>query len=182
MPLSPLHVRAEIAFRVAHAAMRKARTLIKSRTLRDAMEVKVEHATSNTTFGIVHIPHYWAVYYHDGRRGFGPDRAKRLVFFRNPSRDPRIAGGHPIRASQIRRLNLSKEAFKAAKEGNEIHVRRHVGPAAGHHFFTRGMRSFSRKVGPIARPILADWILDGLREDGALDVEETATGTIRVGL
>jgi hypothetical protein len=180
MQLSAIQLRAEIAFLLAQKARRRAKSVIESRTLRDALEVRVEHTSSKTTTGIVHIPHYWAVYYHDGRRGFGPKKAKRLVFFKNPSRDPRIRGGRPKRYADARRLTRGQ--FYAALEGNEIHIRRRVGPAAGKHFFTKGMRGFLSQAREVAVPSLEKWILDGLREDGALNIEDTATGVIRVGL
>jgi hypothetical protein len=44
------------------------------------------------------------------------------------------------------------------------------------------MRPFVKQAGAIARQELGVLILGGLQADGALDVSETAVGTIKVGL
>ena len=171
---------AQIALKLARAARTQARKVIESRKLKKAIQTRVFRQSRRTMVGQLHIPHYWAVYYHDGRRGFGPDTKKVLVWYKNPAKDPRREpDGGPVRAKNI--IPLDEKQFRDAKEGNELYIRRRVGPAAGKHFFTKGMRPFVTQAGPIARQALDDLILGGLREDGALNVEETATGTIKVG-
>lgn len=63
---------------------------------------------------VLSIPHYWAVYVHDGRRA--PVRAKDstfLIWYRDPNQDPRLrAGVTPERASQLRHLTTAQ--FKKA--------------------------------------------------------------------
>lgn len=57
--------------------------------------------------GIIRVPHYWAVFAHDGR-GPSPGAAgtgKILVWFRDPKDDPRYPGGkYPVHRSDIKHL------------------------------------------------------------------------------
>ena len=52
--------------------------------------------------GKLHVPHYWALYIHDGR-GPAPGGGagdKILVWFKDPANDPRYPGGiYPVRLS-----------------------------------------------------------------------------------
>jgi len=72
------------------------------------------------------IPHYWAIYVHDGRGSYGPGSpatrgkpARFLVWFRNPNNDPRLrAGLQAIRRNQVRRL--TKEQFKFWLDQNKL--------------------------------------------------------------
>lgn len=99
------------------AARRQARPRVPSATLRKAMEVVVTRTatvsagrlsagTPNAAF--VRIPHYWAIYLHDGTDSLlrAPTlRGKSVyVFFARRRDDPRIRGGYPVRASQARSL------------------------------------------------------------------------------
>ena len=77
------------------------RTLIGSSTLRAAARLIVDAQAGTAS---IFIPHYWAVYYHDGRAGFTAPGGRVLVFFADPDDDPRLEGGYPVRASEIRRL------------------------------------------------------------------------------
>lgn len=102
------------------------------------------------------IPHYWAVYIHDGRGPIPPDGNRLLVYFANPKDDPRIQGGYPERVSQIRKL--SRTEFHAGLAENAEHKRlglspfmfvlKSVGPAAGTPFFTSGMVGLVGEVTP----------------------------------
>jgi hypothetical protein len=101
------------------------------------------------------IPHYWAQYLHDDRKGFGPTPGggrKFLVWFPNPANDPRLAGGYPVRFSDVVRLDdvWSTEEFEAALARGPGYIRlaRKVGPRKGTFFFTRGMRPFDEGPKP----------------------------------
>jgi hypothetical protein len=90
-------------------AKRVAKPHVPSRALRSSLDVLFE----GTDKGGLYIPHYWAVYIHDGRtRGFGPRRTTYLVWFTNPKDDPRLRGGYPRRAREIRRLDEFPGAFQ----------------------------------------------------------------------
>jgi len=136
-------------------ARRQARSKLQSETLKDAMFVELVPA-ENTV--IVGVPHYWAIYYHDGR---GPIRAKPgkwLVYYKNPSDDPRIKGGYPERAASI--VRLTREQFLEGLERDELIVVKSVGPAAPHPFFTRGMDGFQSKVHEPARKFMSSIMAD----------------------
>jgi hypothetical protein len=96
---------------------------------------------------------YWALYFHDGRRAIDR-RGKRgsLVWFKDPLKDPRLnAGRTPSRARDLRRL--TRDQFMAAKEADEIYIRKRVKGVAPTPFFSNegGMVGFSGKVAPIVR-------------------------------
>lgn len=142
---------------VAERARRRVTPQIPSRTLRASLEVRLDEIVGTMT-AVLSVPHYWALYVHDGR---GPISKQKgfLVFFRNPHEDPRLAGGYAVRAAQIR--HLSRTEWKAGLERNRRHIaaggdpfdapmivvwKRNgvskVGPAAGAFFFTKGMAGF----------------------------------------
>ena len=117
--------------RIMRAGAIRVRPQIPSRTLQRALR----RVTVSALEGALFIPHYWAVYVHDGRGAFGPRRGTFLIFFRNPSADPRLAGRQtPERAASIPRLTRSQ--FRRALEefatgsGNVIVTRRVKGVRA----------------------------------------------------
>jgi len=146
---------------LALAAKQKVKPLIPSATLADALEISNIAARSSRTISAalagrriseirLTIPHYWAVYIHDGRPAFGPRRATFLVWFTDPDDDPRLAGGFPVRYSDVKRL--TKEQFH---EGLRINAqRRAVGATLYMHiarsrrgdpprrFFSEGLAGF----------------------------------------
>lgn len=126
----------QLARSLAEDARQRVQRFIRSRTLRNALVV-IEG--TDGTFRL-HVPHYWAIYYHDGR---GPIRAKPghfLVYFKNPDQDPRLRGGHPERSNQIRRL--TKAEFQKAVRAGQVIATKRVKRARGNPFFARGLRSF----------------------------------------
>jgi hypothetical protein len=93
---------------VVNLAYQTAYPNIPSRTLRDAMTKQVRITRAGYT-GALYIPHFWALFVHDGRGGFGPQRATFLVYFVNDADDPRKPT--PERAKDQRRL--TKAEFQA---------------------------------------------------------------------
>lgn len=80
---------------------RKVLPAIRSNQLRRGL-VRVLNADGSWA---LHIPHYWAVYLHDGRNPVSR-KGGYLVWFRNPNDDPRLSGGRsPERLSQVRKLS-----------------------------------------------------------------------------
>lgn len=144
-------------------ARKQARAKLDSETLKKSLFVDLLPQTSQVVVG---VPHYWAIYYHDGR---GPIRAKPgkwLVYFKDPADDPRIKAGYPVRASDI--IHLTREQFLAALAANLLIVTKSVGPAGPHPFFTRGMDGFQDKVHEPARKFMST-VMDRL---GAIGVEK----------
>lgn len=140
---------------IGQLARRQAASKIQSETLRASLFVDIVPTENTVRVG---VPHYWAIYYHDGR---GPVRAqpgKFLVYFKDPAKDPRIANGYPERAASI--VRLSREEFKEALARDELIVVKSVGPAAPHPFFTRGMDGFQDKVHEPARQFMSSIMRD----------------------
>jgi len=127
--------------RILNEARRRARAAAPSKTIKRAMQLKIDSDIQ----GRIHIPQYWAVWYHDGR---GPIRAKgrKLVFFANPKDDPRLAGGHPVTRGSVK--HLTEKQYTAGLKRNKelkgtglVHmfVVDFVQGAQGFHFFDRAM-------------------------------------------
>lgn len=129
------------------------RPLIPSETLREALEV---HLDPFEPQGYLEIPHYWAIYVHDGRGPFGPRRAKVLVWFTNPEDDPRLRPP-PVRYAQWR--PLTKAEFQHGLQRNAEHrllglppymiVRRYQPrPQPPTYFFSLGLKPFEQQIVP----------------------------------
>lgn len=119
----------------------RVRKSIGSRTLRAAIRLIINESEER---GDLFIPHYWAVWYHDGRGSVSPVNARKLVFFDDPNDDPRIKNGRPVRESQVRRL--TKEQYQEGLRRNRLrppgsrpfmYVVDSVGPAAPRPFFNQ---------------------------------------------
>lgn len=63
--------------------------------------------------GVLHIPHYWALFVHDGR---GPFRKGRyMIWYRDPRLDPRLQNGKtPKRVKDLRKL--TRDQWRRAVE------------------------------------------------------------------
>ena len=173
-----------LAKRVGDAALRIARPKVNrsSTTLARAMRVKVVRIPGDqrNVKASVHIPHYWAVFVHDGRNPFSKSRF--MVFFRNPRLDPRLQGGKtPRRASQLR--PLGQAGFERAKQLLRDH-RRAGGssidapvtftktirkPTAAARFFdnrsAEGMAGFDGQANQIGSPLFSRHVKATLGEN-----------------
>ncbi len=167
---SSLEFRIDLVREIAEQVKRRARSLIESRTLKRALDSRI--VTNGTTYvgAEVFIPHYWAVYYHDGRGPVRPVNGKFLVYFARIEDDPRVAGGrdYPQRASQIRRLRLDPAEFRRLVKEGKLIVKRSVGPVQGKRFFERiGGRTMksvgSRALREFRRYAKQDALVDVLR-------------------
>lgn len=117
-----------------------AKSLIQSTTLADAVRAEFNFEADEA---LLHVPHYWAVYYHDGRGPIQAAPGHKLVFFHRPEDDPRLEGGYPERVSQVRRLTADQfyEGLEINRErfANGLppymYVLNSVGAAKGDPFF-----------------------------------------------
>ena len=95
--------------KVAKRARTIARPQVPSVTLRKAMDILVN---TEAREAYVIIPHYWALYVHDGTRAIWhrpTSRGKRyFIYFGNKKDDPRITGGRPERLADLRSLTQSE--------------------------------------------------------------------------
>ncbi len=104
-----------------------ARAACTSRTLRQALRVlKTEDGF------VLNVPHYWAQFFHDGRGVVNARPGHKLVYYKNPAEDPRIAGGYPVRLSDVRKLTRT-EFYRDLRAGKLI-VAERVGPAGPNEF------------------------------------------------
>ena len=119
----------------------RVKSRIGSQTLREAIRLIINESEQRAD---LFIPHYWAIWYHDGHGRVYPRQARKLVFFDNPQNDPRLSGGRsPERASQVRRLTrdqyqegLRRNQERAAQGRRPfMFVVDSTGPAAPHPFF-----------------------------------------------
>ena len=103
-------LKVRIADRLASAAVVKVRPQIPSKTLQGALRIVGRAGgLSDRVERRVSLPHYWAVYVHDGRGPFNMPKGKFMCWFRDSSDDPRLVGGYPFRVSE--RVSLTKEEF-----------------------------------------------------------------------
>lgn len=151
--------------------LRAVRQEVGSKTLRKAMELILEVSKGRAR---LYIPHYWAIYYHDGHGTITPKRARKLVFFDNPKDDPRLDNGvTPEREAQVGRLTKQqyqdgiKKNRKRAARGQRpyMYVVDSVGPTPGDPFFDRAAKGaparadrffekeLTRELGQLAREI-----------------------------
>lgn len=169
---------------ITAAGLDYVRPKIRSRTLRRALNRWIPTDQQ----GYIQIPHYWALYVHDGRGTFAAPPGKYLVWFRNPKDDPRLRGGvTPVRAADLRHLQPSefyhwlRENAIARAEGRDPPmvvtraVRKGVPPA---RFFENdgGMAGFAAKANDVANPIVREHILDKLED--ILNVTDSAKALI----
>lgn len=111
METVPLFI-SRLAHQLAELAAAKARPLVasKSRTLGRLLRVVDYPPSRNKARSAAYIPHYWAIYVHDGRGTFAAPAGKYLIWFRDPRNDPRHRGNYVERLSEKR--TLTKQDFE----------------------------------------------------------------------
>lgn len=118
----------------------------------------------------VESPFYWSVFYHDGRGAIRARPGHRLVYFRNPADDPRLSGGYPVRAADVKSLTKS-QFYRFLRDPNSgMVVSKHVGPAAGDPFFKRAGRKFKLQATRIGRPAFSEFVRVCLGDDMNIDI------------
>jgi hypothetical protein len=161
-----------IARRICDRARLEVGRALESNTLRRALNCRVD-ATGVDVEAILSVPHYWAIYYHDGRGEIRAKKGKVLVWFASVEDDPRVnTSGYPRRVTDRRKLRLSKAQFKRLRDAGKLIVSTKSGPAQGKPFY-RVLRGLGGRVGDIATAEMENLILEGLRKDGSLRVKET---------
>lgn len=143
----------EILNKIGHDELERVKVLIGSRTLRDAIYLAVYASLGQARLV---IPHYWAVYYHDGRAGFGPVSASKLVFFEDPLvNDPRLNGSYSRRAEDEERLTREQYEHglmvnaerRAAGQPPYMFVVDAVGPSRPRPFFNQLANGAANRAG-----------------------------------
>jgi len=146
-----------------------------SQTLAASLSILTQQVGLRVSMAGIYIPHFWAVFVHDGRGPITPKEAKVLVWFRDREEDPRLQGGiTPERAYRIPRLKMTPEEFKRARATGQIIVAKRSGPVAGNPFFSNspggGMHGFGRQVRPLIRADFEELIRSALEEAGVRKV------------
>ena len=150
--------------------LRLVKKSIGSKTLRAAIRLVINESEERAD---LFIPHYWAIYYHDGRGAFGPDTARKLVFFDDPNDDPRIKGGRPVRESDVRRLTrdqyregLRRNQERAARGGRPfMYVVDSVGPSRPRPFFDQLERGAARRADNVVSRAFERELIDWIESD-----------------
>lgn len=123
-----------IALNAARRALAYSKPKIPSSTLQQAARVRKKPAGGGYQ---LYIPHYWAIYIHNGRGPSQPKSKTFLVWFRNPQDDPRIRRGYGVKRPP-RRLSKRewdywlKQNRKASKLGipAPMIVTQYAGPSS----------------------------------------------------
>lgn len=172
----PIFVSA-LARRLAVEATRYADPKIPSRTLRQAQTVLDRGGRPGrnvvTARFAAHIPHYWSVFVNDGHGVIRPRKANRLVWFKNPAKDPRFPGRvTPARFNRIGRL--SRRQFLFHKRAGNIVIAKSSRAVEGVGFYDNeaGMRGFVTRANAVANREVRGYILDQLRREGVLRHQE----------
>ena len=98
-------------------------------------------------------PFYWSRWYHDGRGRISLKGKKGfLVYYKDPSQDPRISAGYPLQ--QRNRRRLTKAQFYRDKAAGKLVVKKEVGPFEGVPFFRTGTVGLSERVRPEIKKML----------------------------
>lgn len=136
-----------------------------STTLANGLEIQKSTITGHAK---ITIPHFWAVFVHDGRnRPILPKNAMVLVWYKNKADDPRFPGGStPKRASQIRKLTR-REFIRGLRQGKIIVARKVTKRVPGSFFFENngGMAGFRQKAGRVAQKEFSRFVVRCLGKD-----------------
>jgi len=163
----------------------RARRLIGSRTLRAAIRLIIDESQQRAD---LFIPHYWAIWYHDGRGRVSPVSARKLVFFDNKNDDPRIPGGRlPVTEAQVSRL--TRDQYREGLRINQERASRgqrpfmfvvdSVGPSRPRPFFRELEQGAAERADAIVFKVFEDELLSEIDSDPATK-SETRTATFRL--
>lgn len=165
--------------RLGDTAALRVRPVIPSKTLREGLKVFIDRNRD----AVLRIPHYWAVFVHDGRGVVRPVRARWLVWFQNPADDPRTDFGrkYPIRKEDVRRLTkaqweagLAENARRRAAGAEPFMIVTKVsGPVRARPFFDQGLQTFPEEGEEIIAEELEKFVLKGMD-----NFEDKAVGKI----
>lgn len=166
-----------ITRKVGEAALSFSRPVIRkhSSTLANSVQFVFEGRGK----GRLHIPYYWARYLHDGR-GRMTARSGFLVYFRIPEQDPRRFGGKHLARTRATEPHLTRDQWLAGLEANRraraagrqppMIVRRSVGPASPHPFFSEGMLAFEAE---------AEVVVENEMDRIALEISKAFSGSFK---
>lgn len=138
-----------LAFRAGQRAIQAMRTLRVSRTLQASLRIRNGPRLQRN----LHIPQYWALYVHDGRPSVTRTKPP-MIWFHNPSLDPRLIAGPfgPITPERRRDVSrLSKAQFKRFRAQGHLIIARTVSSIAKKPFFSVGPGGAMSDVAEVLR-------------------------------
>ena len=174
----------DLVRRIGAIGFRQAKSAIDSRTLRQHLDFFVDEVGE----GVLNVPHYWAIWFHDGRGAIRSRPGKKLVWFRVPKEDPRLAGGRPKNLSDVKRLTRSQ--FQQALRRNRDAIRRGPappviitnvsGPTTPEKFFDNdvGMQGYSERSFKLIQKEFSKFVLKSLKDEGLLRDQDVAVGKL----
>lgn len=180
MARDPVAFRNKLLRDIGRMGMSFVRPKIPSKTLRRSMRFEPQPTTIGVA-GRIHIPHYWALYVHEGRGPFAMPRGRFMVWFKDPRQDPRLRDGKtPERVSQLR--HLTAEEFYAAVQLDQVIVTNRIRKATPPTpFFSNeaggGMEGFANHVNQSTNAQVRKYLLNQIGKD-VLNVSDTAEAVI----
>lgn len=158
---------------LAEVCLRVAKTAIPSKTLVTALKIR-RRASNEVTLS---VPHYWAVYLHDGRGNVTPKQGSYLAWFINPADDPRlVSGAGPERLTQVRYLRevwTREQLVSALRSGRLVFAREASSTLPGARFFVEPPMSTlaqTEEIQATARRVIAQHLADQLPPDSTFKV------------
>lgn len=188
MPVTNENIASEVAIRSAIFGMHLARRATGSRTLSDSMSARLGKVTTRRGVAHIQVPHYWAVFKHDGTgvfAGKGPIVPRKstglLAWFKNPEMDPRFSVYPPVRLRHYRPpLKLKGEEFRRLVRQGELRLAKSSPGVPPTRFFENDgpMRPVKRETGKIAKELTSELVISELRKIRAYRVKGSASATV----
>ncbi len=110
MAKTPTEAIREEVKNLAREAIRHIQPHVPSTTIRDTLKFRIEKTTSGIRL-IIFSPYYWAGIIHQGYGTVHADFDRWLVYFRNPSDDPRLQPWKTYPKTLADVKHLTKEQF-----------------------------------------------------------------------
>ena len=168
--------------RLGQAAMERVRPRIVSYKGKpiQALQRALQAIVVSDTELKLRVPHFWAIYVHDGRKApVYPQHSAFMIWWKDPRQDPRLNGGvTPERASSLRHLTTQqfRDAMRLFREAQESGaespvvitpiVRRSTPPSP---FFSNeaggGMHGFVTRANRVGLPEFRSFALTLLKKE-----------------
>jgi len=178
--IDPKRLTRKVLEEIGERELRLVRKSIGSKTLRAAIRLIINESEQRAD---LFIPHYWAVWYHDGRGSVSPVNARKLVFFDDPNDDPRLRNGRPVKETDVRRLTeeqyregLRRNRERAGRGGRAfMYVVDAVGPSRPRPFFDRLAQGASQRADDVGLRTFERGLLSAIDLDPATRSETSVT-------
>jgi hypothetical protein len=147
-----------IAADLAEQFLEVVKRRVQSQTIRDNLVIL--NGPDPSEVRIVALP-YWSAWYHNGRGIVEPSGAHILVWYKDPSQDPR----KPTNIFAPGR-RLTKEEFQSASKAGLLVITKRAGPSTPHPFFDEAMVEFASQFVLATEKDVNAAVMAQLREAG----------------